>query len=369
MTSENFRSKLAGLSSRMTRQLAEFKDQLRSIKDISVDIGEFVSMMEESVDLPNTPTSTEFQRSIESNLDTSVEVLGETEYKTPRPLELVELKHPAVGPGGPVGGPGGPVVGPGGPVGGPGGPVGEPPQHEPASTSRHVSSAFKTTQAVSAVLKPTIPQSVALEPTRPLSVALEPVFESLSSTPSVEDVMDKRKVDSPGQVSVGEEITAGSTNLKRRQKSRCSSEANFDPASALYKCDLCQFSHKSGRYLTYHKTVKHSGSQVVRDPQRKNDPMEKIACDICSAVLMRKAMKQHKRMKHEEARFKCDLCDYKATLLHYLNIHKENKHEMRNFPCDECDYVGSSSMALNRHRRWKHLPFSPSSLVFKSPVF
>ena len=57
---------------------------------------------------------------------------------------LVELKHPAVGPGGPVGGPSGPVVGPGGPVGGPGGPVGEPPQHEPASTSRQFSLKKKT---------------------------------------------------------------------------------------------------------------------------------------------------------------------------------------------------------------------------------
>ena len=53
-------------------------------------------------------------------------------------------------------------------------------------------------------------------------------------------------------------------------------------------------------------------------------------------------------------KFKCQKCDYEATLQGNLQKHIESKHEGKIFQCHECDFKATSKRELKIYTQFKH---------------
>ena len=69
---------------------------------------------------------------------------------------------------------------------------------------------------------------------------------------------------------------------------------------------------------------------------------------------------QHIKYQHENVKFPCDQCDYKAKDKGYLLKHIKSRHEGVKYPCDQCAYKATFKGALRRHIKLKHLYYLPS---------
>ena len=85
---------------------------------------------------------------------------------------------------------------------------------------------------------------------------------------------------------------------------------------------------------------------------RKHYGEKPFKCDKCDfATHSDSNLQSHKRNRHLEKPFKCEFCDYGAVKDSDLQRHMRQFHTMeRPFKCDQCDYAGSSSITLRRHK-------------------
>ena len=56
----------------------------------------------------------------------------------------------------------------------------------------------------------------------------------------------------------------------------------------------------------------------------------------------------------EKKLYKCQQCDFEATLMGSLTRHIMSKHELRKYPCQKCDYQAPRYDSLQRHMRAIH---------------
>ena len=52
---------------------------------------------------------------------------------------------------------------------------------------------------------------------------------------------------------------------------------------------------------------------------------------------------------HEEVRYSCDQCDYKAANKRTLKRHIDSVHRDVRYSCDQCDYKATQKGTLDRH--------------------
>ena len=53
--------------------------------------------------------------------------------------------------------------------------------------------------------------------------------------------------------------------------------------------------------------------------------------------------------KHQEVKFSCEQCDYKAVQKGHLLTHIKSIHEGVKFPCEQCDYKATQKGNLLKH--------------------
>ena len=78
-------------------------------------------------------------------------------------------------------------------------------------------------------------------------------------------------------------------------------------------------------------------SEVARGKKRKVTDKQ-YRCNECDySATMSSTLKKHKESIHEGIRFSCSVYDFAATTAGNLKQHKESKHEGMPYPCSKCD--------------------------------
>ena len=58
--------------------------------------------------------------------------------------------------------------------------------------------------------------------------------------------------------------------------------------------------------------------------------------------------------EHENVKYPCIQCEYKATKKDHLKTHKMSVHEMVKYPCNQCESKFTRKGDLNRHKMSVH---------------
>ena len=89
--------------------------------------------------------------------------------------------------------------------------------------------------------------------------------------------------------------------------------------------------------------------------------MEKVAqLSIChyaecgSSFKQKRDLKRHIESIHEEKRYLCDQCDYKATCQTNLRTHQDSIHNGMRYLCENCGYKATHPSSLLRHIKLYH---------------
>ena len=61
---------------------------------------------------------------------------------------------------------------------------------------------------------------------------------------------------------------------------------------------------------------------------------------------MKSALNQHIETVHEVICYKCDQCEYKATIKGALTKHIESIHEGIHYNCDQCEFMAAQKADL-----------------------
>ena len=113
----------------------------------------------------------------------------------------------------------------------------------------------------------------------------------------------------------------------------------------FYHCDKCEFKTSSKPYLKDHIRSVHEVAYVT--------------CHICGKKVKghkdQDRLRRHIRMYHEEQKMvKCDICGKEFKHSH-IQKHIKNIHEERKFPCELCSYKAQTSFNLKLHISKSHL--------------
>ena len=53
---------------------------------------------------------------------------------------------------------------------------------------------------------------------------------------------------------------------------------------------------------------------------------------------------------HENVKYPCNQCDFKATLKSSLKRHQTSVHENIKYPCNQCEYKATQQSSLKAHK-------------------
>ena len=73
-----------------------------------------------------------------------------------------------------------------------------------------------------------------------------------------------------------------------------------------------------------------------------------------SRFKQKRDLKRHIESIHEEKRYQCDQCDYKATCQTNLHTHQESIHNGKRYLCENCGYKATHPSSLLRHIKLYH---------------
>jgi len=81
-------------------------------------------------------------------------------------------------------------------------------------------------------------------------------------------------------------------------------------------------------------------------------PRKSSKCPHCNADFStRTSMQRHVRTIHNDVKYPCSKCTYRASDLHILRRHVEAIHEYVKYPCDHCEYRASFKHHLKTHMK------------------
>ena len=61
--------------------------------------------------------------------------------------------------------------------------------------------------------------------------------------------------------------------------------------------------------------------------------------------------------KHDQKRYNCKQCDFRANLKSAISNHKRRDHTDYKVLCDQCGYTTNQSSSLKRHFKAKHAKY------------
>ena len=92
-------------------------------------------------------------------------------------------------------------------------------------------------------------------------------------------------------------------------------------------------------------------------PFESSEHKKKYICDDCGLKFNQKdGLNSHQRKKHNivSDKFKCRLCNYRASCKQPLILHISSVHDKVRYSCDQCDYRATQKSALAPHKQTKH---------------
>ena len=90
----------------------------------------------------------------------------------------------------------------------------------------------------------------------------------------------------------------------------------------------------------------------------------KFPCQHCDyKATQAGSLKSHIQSIHENIKFPCQQCDYKATKASNLKTHVQSIHENIKFPCQHCDFKATQAQYLKNHVKSKHRNMSQEIFI------
>ena len=141
----------------------------------------------------------------------------------------------------------------------------------------------------------------------------------------------------------------------------------------FFYCDKCDFKtpNKStlkghiksvhfAAYITCHICGKKVKGHKDQDRLRKHikrfhEEQEMVKCDECGKELKKYGLRAHKIKVHEERKYACDLCSYKAQTSYNLKLHiSKSHHGVKELPKSQCQYCEVVTTNLPYHMKRYH---------------
>ena len=131
-------------------------------------------------------------------------------------------------------------------------------------------------------------------------------------------------------------------------------------------CDIerCKFKSNHKRGLKRHKTVKHSKQtnavsdldlKILLASMENVNKDEQHLCNLCDFKAASVTfLENHKASIHSLETYSCNQCDFNSGWKSALFTHKVTKHEGRKYKCDNCEYSTSYNASLKTHMLKKH---------------
>ena len=112
---------------------------------------------------------------------------------------------------------------------------------------------------------------------------------------------------------------------------------HYIPAERKHHCDKCDFKGSTLKNLEKHMTSQHD-LKILKH------------CDICSkSFINSSSLWSHKKRTHGNKDFKCDMCDYVTSTMHYLKVHKAVHEKVRDKVCPHCGKTFVLKSVLSLH--------------------
>ena len=144
---------------------------------------------------------------------------------------------------------------------------------------------------------------------------------------------------------------------------------NFD--NIFYHCDKCEFKTSNKSYLKSHirsvhevayvtchlcgKKVKGHQDRLRTHIRRYHEEQKMVKCDLCGKEFKRSHIQRHIQNIHEERRFPCEFCSYKAQTSFNLKLHISKSHlGVKELPKSQCQYCEVTTTNLPYHLKRYH---------------
>ena len=213
--------------------------------------------------------------------------------------------------------------------------------------------------------------------------AISTVFRNMLMTTStgLSAVIILNGVESSELESLIEFIYQGKTNIPEESLQQFLNIAKTFDISGLYEEQSSEEDPTEGNTVDFKGKDEH---KIELDVDVKDGVViseNLFTCEICPYTAMKIVkLRKHMKITHGEARFFCDLCDFKTTRKEMLKAHKlSGKHQQNvlfcekcdfksqlqsdldthvnshKYPCNECSYNGTRKSHLKRHIEGQHL--------------
>ena len=116
-----------------------------------------------------------------------------------------------------------------------------------------------------------------------------------------------------------------------------------------------------------HKTLPRKVYNQRKEYKIKN--YVRFYCTTCPKIFSTAYMSLlHKQSKHEDIRYRCNQCSFKAKYKSNLKQHQQSQHEIAIYSCDQCGYKATLQSNLRTHQQSKHkgVRYSCDQCEFKS---
>jgi hypothetical protein len=108
-------------------------------------------------------------------------------------------------------------------------------------------------------------------------------------------------------------------------------------------CDICNHVTLTNRAMKDHKRARH---------ENRRD----FLCDECDmSYSYSECLRRHKLSKHNDSVHTCEICGFQTDYIHYLKTHHKKVHvRHRPVKCERCDYWGENQYRIDKHVRAVH---------------
>ena len=135
--------------------------------------------------------------------------------------------------------------------------------------------------------------------------------------------------------------------------------------SKEFMCEQCDFATSAKGALLKHlkthskrvfQTCPICGKEVIVMSQHMlQHETERGNCDICGKEMKVSQIKKHKKTVHEERRYPCTQCSYKASDSYNLKLHIHKSHlGIKDLPKEQCPHCDIQSTSLAKHMKTYH---------------
>ena len=135
--------------------------------------------------------------------------------------------------------------------------------------------------------------------------------------------------------------------------------------SKEFMCEQCDFATSAKGALLKHlkthskrvfQTCPLCGKEVIVMSQHMTlHESERGNCDICGKEMKMSQIKKHKKTVHEERRYPCTQCSYKASDSYNLKLHVHKSHlGIKDLPKEQCPHCDIQSTSLAKHIKIYH---------------